>query len=88
MKRHGFSGGRASHGSHMHRRTGSIGMCEFPARVFKGKKMPGHMGNVNVTTQNLKVVQVRPEENLVLVKGAVPGANGSTVVLREALKNK
>lgn len=88
VKRHGFSGGRASHGSHMHRRTGSIGMCEFPARVFKGKKMPGHMGNVNVTTQNLKVVQVRPEENLVLVKGAVPGANGSTVVLREALKKK
>jgi len=88
VKRHGFSGGRASHGSHMHRRTGSIGMCEFPARVFKGKKMPGHMGNVNITVQNLKVVQVRAEENLVLVKGAVPGANGSTLVLREALKKK
>jgi len=88
VKRHGFSGGRASHGSHMHRRTGSIGMCEFPARVFKGKKMPGHMGNVNVTTQNMKVVQVRAEENLILLKGAVPGANGSTLVLREALKKK
>ncbi len=88
VRRHGFSGGRASHGSHMHRRTGSIGMCEFPARVFKGKKMPGHMGNVNVTTQNLKVVQVRAEENLILLKGAVPGANGSTLVLREALKKK
>lgn len=88
VKRHGFSGGRASHGSHMHRRSGSIGMCEFPARVFKGKKMAGQMGDTNVTVQNLKVVQVRPEENLVLLKGAVPGANGSTIVLREALKKK
>lgn len=88
VRRHGFSGGRASHGSHMHRRTGSIGMCEYPARVFKGKKMPGQMGNVNVTTQNMKVVQVRAEENLILLKGAVPGANGSTLVLREALKKK
>ena len=88
VKRHGFSGGRASHGSHMHRRSGSIGICEFPARVFKGKKMAGHMGNTNITVQNLKVVQVRPEENLILLKGAVPGANGSTLVLREALKKK
>lgn len=88
VKRHGFSGGRASHGSHMHRRSGSIGMCEFPARVFKGKKMAGQTGNTNITVQNLKVVQVRSEENLVLVKGAVPGANGSTIVLREALKKK
>ena len=88
VKRHGFSGGRASHGSHMHRRTGSIGMCTLPGRVFKGKKMPGQMGNINVTTQNMKVVQVRVEENLILLKGAVPGANGSTLVLREALKKK
>lgn len=88
VKRHGFSGGRASHGSHMHRRTGSIGMCTLPGRVFKGKKMPGQMGNINVTTQNIKVVQVRAEENLILLKGAVPGANGSTLVLREALKKK
>ena len=88
VKRHGFSGGRASHGSHMHRRTGSIGMCTLPGRVFKGKRMPGHMGHVNVTTQNMKVVQVRAEENLILLKGAVPGANGSTLVLREALKKK
>ena len=88
VKRHGFSGGRASHGSHMHRRTGSIGMCEFPARVFKGKKMPGQMGNTNITVQSLKVVQVRAEENIILLKGAVPGANGSTLVLREALKKK
>jgi large subunit ribosomal protein L3 len=89
VKRHGFAGGRASHGGKSTLRTpGSIGQCEFPARVFKGKKMAGQMGNTNITVQNLKVVQVRPEENLVLVKGAVPGANGSTIVLREALKKK
>lgn len=89
VKRHGFAGGRASHGGKSTLRTpGSIGMCEFPARVFKGRKMGGQMGNVSVTTQNIKVVQVRPEENLILLKGAVPGANGSTVVLREALKKK
>ncbi|MCF7847374.1 MAG: 50S ribosomal protein L3 [Kiritimatiellales bacterium] len=86
VKRHGFSGGRASHGSHMHRRVGSIGMCEHPARVFKGKKMPGHMGNKRVTTQNLKIVQIRAEENLILLKGSVPGANGGIVILKEALK--
>lgn len=89
VKRYGFAGGRASHGGKSTLRTpGSIGQCEFPARVFKGKKMAGQMGSTNITVQNLKVVQVRPEENLVLVKGAVPGANGSTVVLREALKKK
>ena len=89
VKRHGFAGGRASHGGKSTLRTaGSIGMCEFPARVFKGKKMAGQMGNVNITVQNLKVVQVRAEENLILLKGAVPGANGSTIVLREALKKK
>jgi large subunit ribosomal protein L3 len=89
VRRHGFKGGRASHGGKSTLRVpGSIGMCEHPARVFKGKKMAGQMGNTTITVQNLKVVQVRPEENLVLVKGAVPGANGSTVVLREALKKK
>jgi large subunit ribosomal protein L3 len=87
VKRHGFSGGRASHGGKSTLRVpGSIGMCEHPGRVFKGKRMGGQMGNTSITVQNLKVVQVRPEENLILVKGAVPGANGSTVVLREALK--
>jgi large subunit ribosomal protein L3 len=89
VRRHGFAGGRASHGGKSTLRTaGSIGMCEFPARVFKGKKMAGQMGDVNITVQNLKVVQVRAEENLILLKGAVPGANGSTIVLREALKKK
>jgi large subunit ribosomal protein L3 len=88
MKRHNFGGGRATHGSHFHRTTGSIGMKEKPGRVFKGKKMAGQMGNTDVTVQSLKVVQVRAAENLILVKGAVPGANGTTVVVREALKRK
>ncbi|NOU35598.1 MAG: 50S ribosomal protein L3 [Kiritimatiellaceae bacterium] len=88
MKRHNFGGGRATHGSHFHRTTGSIGMKEKPGRVFKGKKMAGQMGNTEVTTQSLKVIQVRAAENLILVKGAVPGANGTTLVVREALKRK
>ncbi|VGO20551.1 50S ribosomal protein L3 [Pontiella sulfatireligans] len=88
VKRYDFGGGRASHGGGWIRRTGSIGMCEFPGRVFKGKKMPGHMGSKRVTTQNLKVIQVRPEENLILIKGSVPGANGDIVTIREALKKK
>ena len=88
VKRYGFSGGRASHGGGWTRRTGSIGMCEFPGRVFKGKKMPGQMGDKRVTTQNLKIIQVRPDENLILVKGSVPGANGGIVVIKEALKKK
>ena len=88
VKRYNFGGGRASHGGGWTRRPGSIGMCEFPARVFKGKKMPGQMGDKRVTTQNLKVIQVRPEENLILVKGSVPGANGGIVVIKEALKKK
>ncbi|HPR82445.1 MAG TPA: 50S ribosomal protein L3 [Pontiellaceae bacterium] len=88
MKRHNFGGGRATHGSHFHRTTGSIGMKEKPGRVLKGKKMAGQMGSTEVTVQNVKVIQVRAAENLILVKGQVPGANGTTLVLREALKRK
>ncbi len=88
MKRHNFGGGRATHGSHFHRTTGSIGMKEKPGRVFKGKKMAGQMGSTDVTVQNVKVIQVRATENLILVKGQVPGANGTMLVLREALKRK
>ena len=88
VKRYNFGGGRASHGGGWLRRTGSIGMCEFPARVFKGKKMPGQMGDKRMTTQNLKVIQVRSDENLILVKGSVPGAAGTIVVIKEALKKK
>jgi large subunit ribosomal protein L3 len=88
VKRYDFGGGRASHGGGWLRRTGSIGMCEFPGRVFKGKKMPGHMGSKRVTTQNLRVMQVRAEENLILIKGSVPGANGGIVTVKESLKKK
>ena len=88
VRRYNFAGGRASHGGDWVRRPGSIGMCTFPGRVFKGKKMPGHMGDKRVTTQNLKIVQVRPEENLILIKGSVPGAKGGIVTIREALKKK
>ncbi|MCD6305863.1 MAG: 50S ribosomal protein L3 [Deltaproteobacteria bacterium] len=79
MKRWGFSGGRATHGSRSHRIPGSIGACATPGRVQKGRKMPGRMGNQNVTVKNLKIVDVRPEMDLVLVKGAVPGAANSLV---------
>lgn len=86
MKRHNFGGGRASHGSHMHRRPGSIGQCVSPARVIKNRKMPGQFGNTRVTVQNLKVVAVRPDDNVILLKGAVPGPNGGTVLVKQALK--
>lgn len=88
VKRYDFGGGRASHGGGWLRRPGSIGMCEFPGRVFKGKKMPGHMGDKRVTTQNLQVMQVRADENIILVKGSVPGANGGIITVKEALKKK
>ena len=86
IKRWGFSGGRASHGSKFHRGTGAIGMSAWPARVFKGKKMPGQMGNARVTLQNLEVVEVRPEQNLILVKGSIPGPNQGVVLIRKGLK--
>ncbi len=86
VKRHGMSGGRASHGSGMHRRMGSAGMCVTPARILKGKRMPGRMGGVRRTVQNLKVVQVREEDNLLLVRGAIPGPTGGLVFVRQSLK--
>ncbi len=86
VKRWRFGGGRASHGGGWTRRPGSIGMCVSPGRVYKGRKMPGHMGNVRRTVQNLEVVEVRPEENLLLVKGSVPGPNGGLVLIRSACK--
>lgn len=87
MKRHNFKGGRASHGNSINHRTGgSIGMCQTPGRVFKGKKMSGHMGNVTRTQQGLEVVSVDAERNLLLVKGSVPGAKGSDVVIRPSVK--
>ena len=74
VKRHGFRGGRATHGSMFHRAPGSIGCSAWPSRVIKGKKLPGHMGTNLVTQKNLTIVDIRPEENLILVQGAVPGA--------------
>ena len=87
MKRWNFAGGPASHGSKKwHRRPGSIGQRKTPGRVYKGKRMAGHMGMDRVTVQNLEVVEIRADENLILVKGAIPGANGGLVVLRQAAK--
>jgi len=83
IKRHGKAGGPASHGSRFHRTTGSIGQRTSPGEVFKNMKLPGHMGNERVTTRNLKIVQVRPAENLLFVLGAVPGANQNVVMIRK-----
>ncbi len=84
MKRHGFSGGKASHGSMFHRAPGSIGQAAYPARVFPGVKLPGRMGGKRVTVKNLRVVKVNEEENLIYIRGAVPGARNSYVALQEA----
>ena len=86
IKRHGQSRGPESHGSRYHRRPGSMGACSFPGRVFKNKKLAGHMGSVKVTVQNLEVVRIDAEKNLILVKGAIPGAKGSIVTIKEAVK--
>ena len=87
IKRHGQSRGPESHGSRYHRRPGSMGACSFPGRVFKNKKLAGHMGSVKVTVQNLEVVKVDAEKNLILVKGAIPGPKGSMVTIKEAVKS-
>ncbi len=86
VKRHHFAGQPASHGSKMHRRNGAIGNRSTPGRVFKNMGMPGHMGDERITTQNLQVVQVREGENVLLISGAVPGAIGSYVMVRPAIK--
>jgi len=87
MKRHNFSGQGAAHGNHKkHRAPGSIGACATPSRVFKGTRMAGRMGGDKVTTLNLRVVEIDSERNLLLLMGAVPGPNGSLVLIREAVK--
>ena len=87
MKRHNFKGQRASHGAHrVHRMPGSVGQCATPGRIFKGKKMPGRSGGQKTTTQNLQIVECDAENNIVLVKGAVPGPKGATVLVRNASK--
>lgn len=87
VKRHGFGGGRATHGSMFHRAPGSIGSSAYPSRVIKGTRMAGHMGVARTTIKNLKVVQVNAEENLILIKGAVPGPNGAIVLIKKKIKD-
>lgn len=86
MKKHNAAGQGASHGSMMHRRPGAIGNRSTPGRVWKNQGMPGHMGDKRVTVQNLSIVQVREEEQLLLIKGAIPGCNGAYVIVRPAKK--
>lgn len=88
VKKHGFAGQGASHGSKTHRRNGAIGNRSTPGRVWRNMGMPGHMGDDRVTVQNLRIVQVRLEENVILISGAVPGSNGSYVVVRPATKKE
>ncbi len=88
VKRFRVGGGPATHGSMFHRRIGSIGMRQTPGRVWKNQAMPGHMGQLRVTTQNLTLVKILPEKNLLLVKGAIPGANGDDVIVRTAIKGQ
>lgn len=86
VRRHHYSGGPESHGSMFHRHPGSIGASSFPSRVWKGKTLPGHMGAEQVTSQRLKVIEARPDENLLFVRGSVPGAANGLVVVRKSKK--
>ncbi|HSI82217.1 MAG: 50S ribosomal protein L3 [Candidatus Methylacidiphilales bacterium] len=88
MKKHNFDGQGAAHGSKTHRRNGAIGQRSTPGRIYKNHGMPGHMGDENVTVQNLRIVQVRESDNALLVSGAVPGAKGGYVVVRTAIKGQ
>lgn len=88
IKRHNFGGQPASHGSTMHRRNGAIGNRSTPGRVWKNMGMPGHMGDERVTLQNLRILQVRDEDNVIVVSGAIPGAKGSYVIVRPSKKKK
>jgi large subunit ribosomal protein L3 len=84
MKRHGFSGGRATHGSMFHRAPGSIGAAAYPAKVWKGQKMPGRMGNARIVAKNLKVIKIQEDQNLLVVRGAVPGARGGYLLIKRS----
>lgn len=84
VRRHHMRGGPMTHGGHSKRRVGSVGCRELPGRIHKGKRMPGHMGHVHITQKNLKVIQVRSDENVILVCGAIPGCRGSIVTLKKA----
>lgn len=86
IKRHNFAGGPGSHGAHFHRAPGAIGACATPSRVFKGVRMPGRMGGERTTTLNLEVVDIKPERNLLLVRGGVPGPDGGLLLVKESVK--
>ncbi len=86
MKRHGWKGGGATHGSMHHRRVGSIGSSAYPSRPFTGRTMPGHMGDETVTVQSLRVIEVNVEKNLVFIKGAIPGQDRGTVIIKRSQK--
>jgi large subunit ribosomal protein L3 len=83
IKKWNFGGGRETHGSRSHRITGSIGQCAYPSRVFRGKRMPGRLGGVQVTKPSVRIIDVRPEENLLFLKGPIPGHNGAIVFIRK-----
>ena len=87
IKRYGFAGGNMTHGGHSKRRTGGLAARDLPGWIEKGKKMPGHMGDVNRTAVNLEVVEIRPDDNALLIKGSIPGARNGTVFIRKSLKN-
>ena len=87
LRRYGFAGGNMTHGGHSKRRTGGLAARDLPGWIEKGKKMPGHMGDVSRTATNLEVVQIRPEDNAILIKGSIPGARNGTVIVRKSLKN-
>ena len=87
MKRHNYSGGPESHGSMFHRAPGSIGASSYPSRVWKNKALPGHMGDERVTVQRLKVIDARPDENLLFVRGAVPGGQNGLLIVRKSKKS-
>jgi len=87
IKRHGWSGGPSTHGSNFHRRPGAVGQSADPARIIKGKRMPGHMGNARITTQNLEVIDVNVDKNLLVIRGSVPGADGALVSVRKSVKS-
>ncbi len=86
MKRWGFSGGPGGHGSHFHRAPGAIGACASPSRVFKGRKLPGQMGSKQVTVQALEIAAVDADQNLIMIKGSIPGAKNAVVVVKESVK--
>ena len=87
LKRYLFAGGNLTHGGHSKRRTGGLAARDLPGWIEKGKKMPGHMGDVTRTAVNLEVVQIRPDDNALLIKGSIPGARNATVIIRKSLKN-